>query len=112
MGCTVSERPALPLPSPRFASRKQATLERCLPPPLPFPPPCRQFFQSGKTLAIERGRGLQQPIMRSAAREVGQGGWLHVFPEGRVNRSGTLGPLRWGVGKVVCDAVGIAGEGR
>jgi monolysocardiolipin acyltransferase len=62
------------------------------------------FFASGKTLPVERGAGVGQPVMRVAAGEVARGGWLHLFPEGRVGYSGALGPLRWGVGKVVCDA--------
>lgn len=64
-----------------------------------------QFFQSGKTLPVERGAGLHQPVMRAVAGEVSRGKWVHVFPEGRVNYTGVLGPLRWGVGKLVCDAV-------
>ena len=66
---------------------------------------CRQFFQSGKTLAIERGKGLDQPVMRVAAQQVAQGDWLHIFPEGRVGYQGPMGPFRWGVGKIVCDSI-------
>lgn len=62
------------------------------------------FFQSGKTLPIERGKGIEQPILRIAAHEVSGGAWLHIFPEGKVVRTGTLGPLRWGVGRLICDA--------
>eukprot|EP00887_Chlorella_sp_A99_P007893 scaffold20.g7893.t1 len=63
------------------------------------------FFQSGKVLPIVRGEGLGQPIMRAVAGEVAAGRWLHIFPEGKVNYTGTLGPLRWGVGKVICDVL-------
>jgi len=63
-----------------------------------------QFFSSGKTLPIERGAGIEQPVMQIVAREVSKGGWLHIFPEGKVVRTGMLGPLRWGVGRVICDA--------
>ena len=48
--------------------------------------------------------------MRAGAAEVAAGRWLHVFPEGKINFTGTLGPLRWGVGKIVCDAVGVSGR--
>jgi len=64
-----------------------------------------QFFQSGKTLPIERGQGVGQPIMHVVASEVGKGSWVHVFPEGRINYNGKIGQLRWGVGKIFCDAV-------
>ncbi|KAL6774096.1 PGA6 [Auxenochlorella protothecoides x Auxenochlorella symbiontica] len=68
-----------------------------------------QFFQSGKTLPIERGVGLDQLSLRSMGRAVGRGDWLHLFPESRVNYTGTLGTLRWGVGKVICDAMRHSG---
>lgn len=64
-----------------------------------------QFFQSGKTLPIERGQGVGQPIMHVVASEVGKGAWVHVFPEGRINYNGRIGQLRWGIGKLFCDAV-------
>ena len=44
---------------------------------------CREFFQSGKTLPIERGAGPDQPVMHTVAREVAAGRWLHIFPEVR-----------------------------
>lgn len=42
--------------------------------------------------------------MRTVAAEVARGCWVHIFPEGKVNYTGRVGPLRWGVGKLVCDA--------
>ena len=66
---------------------------------------CSQFFRSGKTLPIDRGAGLQQPIMQTAGALLRRGDWVHVFPEGRVHYTGRLGPLRWGVGKLLCDSV-------
>lgn len=39
-----------------------------------------------------------------------RGEWMHIFPEGRVGYTGMLLPLRWGVGKIICDAV-AAGDG-
>lgn len=68
------------------------------------------FFASGKTLPIERGAGPAQPVMRVAAGEVARGGWVHVFPEGRINYEGVMGPVRWGVGKMVCDARNASGR--
>lgn len=60
-------------------------------------------------MPIVRGGGIDQPVMQSAAGLVAQGGWLHIFPEGRVMMNGKLGPFRWGVGKVVCDAKRASG---
>lgn len=53
---------------------------------------------------LQRGGGIDQPIMRTVAAEIARGHWVHVFPEGKVTYTGTLGPLRWGIGKLVCDA--------
>ena len=48
--------------------------------------------------------------MEVAARLLAGGAWVHVFPEGRVGYAGRLGPCRWGVGKLVCDAHNTAGR--
>lgn len=63
----------------------------------------RQFFLNGKTLPIDRGSGVDQPIMGVASRLLQGGQWLHIFPEGKVHFSGQLGPFKWGIGKVICD---------
>ena len=73
---------------------------------------CSQFFLNGKTLPIERGLGLQQPAMQTAAQLLSRGDWVHLFPEGRVSFSGRLQPCKWGVGKLVCDAVTQSGRYR
>ncbi|CAK0739091.1 hypothetical protein CVIRNUC_001135 [Coccomyxa viridis] len=69
-----------------------------------------QFFLSGKTLPIERGQGLGQPAMQTAAQLLARGDWVHLFPEGRVSFSGRLQACRWGVGKLICDAVTQSGR--
>jgi monolysocardiolipin acyltransferase len=72
-------------------------------------PALSAFFRSGKTLAIERGGGVDQPSTRAAADALASGGWVHVFPEGKVSPSGKLGRLRWGVGALVCGCVAAGG---
>lgn len=64
-----------------------------------------QFFLNGKVLPIDRGGGMQQPIMNVAARQVQRGRWLHVFPEGKLFVDGSMGPFKWGIGKMVCDSM-------
>ncbi|KAK9837621.1 hypothetical protein WJX74_001596 [Apatococcus lobatus] len=64
-----------------------------------------QFFLNGKVLPIDRGGGMQQPIMNVAARQVQRGKWLHVFPEGKLFVDGSMGPFKWGIGKMVCDSM-------
>jgi len=73
---------------------------------------------------LQRGAGPDQPIMRTVAGEVARGRWVHIFPEGKVGYTGSMGPLRWGVGKLVCDAkargarcalgwgLGVSGDGE
>jgi len=52
------------------------------------------FFLAGKTLPVERfGRkGVAQPATEAAAEVLRGGGWVHLFPEGRVELSGRLPP--------------------
>ena len=61
------------------------------------------FFLCGKALAIKRGGGVDQPAMRTAAKLVRDGDWVHIFPEGRVSRDGEIGRMRWGLAKLLCD---------
>ncbi|GMH90384.1 hypothetical protein TrST_g2047 [Triparma strigata] len=76
------------------------------------------FFGGGKVLPIKRGAGLDQPMLLDFCRRAAQGGqWIHLFPEGKIFQSGSLGAeyyrarsderareigrLKWGAGKVV-----------
>mmetsp|Transcript_13334 Transcript_13334/g.23605 ORF Transcript_13334/g.23605 Transcript_13334/m.23605 type:complete len:278 (-) Transcript_13334:1282-2115(-) len=63
----------------------------------------KQFFLSGKTWPIERGKGVHQPVVSVAAGRLAQGDWLHIFPEGRIYYDGHIGPFRWGIGKLICE---------
>lgn len=76
------------------------------PRPLPAPFPLRSL-RSGKVLPVDRGRGVHQPSMRVATELLARGDWLHVFPEARVVFDGRMGPLRWGVGHLLCNAVAM-----
>lgn len=71
-----------------------------------------QFFKSGKTLPVERGGGLYQPVMHVVSRALARGDWVHVFPEGKIhfNDGKSVGPLKWGVGKVCCDSFLLSGK--
>eukprot|EP00891_Asterochloris_glomerata_P001077 jgi/Astpho2/1077/Aster-07458 len=71
---------------------------------------CRQFFRSGKSLPVDRGAGVNQAVVRTAADRVLRGDWLHLFPEGKVNYTGQLFPLKWGIGKIICDVVRSGGS--
>ncbi|GBG00037.1 phosphate acyltransferase [Raphidocelis subcapitata] len=69
-----------------------------------------QFFANGKTLPVERGSSVHQPVIGTAARLLARGGWLHVFPEGKVQPDGQVGVFRQGIGKLICDARAAAGR--
>jgi monolysocardiolipin acyltransferase len=70
----------------------------------------RQFFLNGKTLPVARGAGVNQASISVAARALGGGDWLHIFPEGRVVPDGSVGPFRQGIGKLICEARAFNGR--
>lgn len=78
-------------------------------------------------MPIKRGAGIYQPALAEYIQRLGQGEWLHIFPEGRtlqdngcpsrdslgrwytaggrVSPPGRhLGPLKWGIGKMIADS--------
>lgn len=63
------------------------------------------FFQLGKVMPIVRGNGIYQPIMNEMIDELNNGHWVHIFPEGKVNEKKEFIRLKWGVGRLVSDAV-------
>lgn len=79
-------------------------------------------------MPIDRNGGVFQPALSDFTERVTRGDWVHMFPEGRtyqdqlkscrdslgrrVRKSGRaappgrdLGPMKWGVGKVIFDAI-------
>ena len=71
---------------------------------------CRQVFQNGKTLPIDRGGGVHQPIMEVTAKRAADGDWVHIFPEAKIGYSGQLQTVKRGIGKLVCDCVRDGGR--
>lgn len=47
---------------------------------------------------------MHQPVVSLAAEALSRGEWVHVFPEAKINYDGRLGRLRWGAGKLLCEA--------
>jgi len=62
------------------------------------------YFGAGQVIPIVRGAGLEQPGVLFSIEKLNDGEWVHTFPEGKINQSGTLIPFRWGVGKLVADS--------
>lgn len=54
----------------------------------------------GKGLPIQRRGGINQPFLRDAAKKLADGGWVHIFPEGRVRQKG-MGYFKRGIGKML-----------
>jgi monolysocardiolipin acyltransferase len=83
-------------------------------------PAVAALLGAGNVLPIRRGGGVDQPLLLNLARKVAQGGWIHLFPEGKIVQSGDLGSnyfgtrskeraddigkLKWGVGKIIAHA--------
>ncbi|GMK57045.1 hypothetical protein CspeluHIS016_0308850 [Cutaneotrichosporon spelunceum] len=68
-----------------------------------------KFFSLGQVIETVRGGGIYQPGVDDAIRKVEEGGWIHIFPEGRINQSGSnpnggLHRFKWGVGRIIMDA--------
>lgn len=87
--------------------------------------PLGTFFSLGQVIETVRGAGIYQPAVDTAIERLKHGGWVNIYPEGRVNqpKNNPLGGLRrfkWGVGRIVMDAeempdivpIWISGEHR
>lgn len=67
---------------------------------------------------LERGAGIEQPMLQALGRHLEAGKWVHIFPEGRTQqypearisgrlppqRARELGRLKWGTAKLVVKA--------
>jgi len=61
------------------------------------------YFQNGKVLPIERGKGMGQPTMGAMTERLSRGDWVHVFPEGKISKDQKLGPMKFGTAKILCE---------
>ena len=64
----------------------------------------RTFWKLGKVIPIVRGWGVDQPAMRFLQARLDSGGWVNIFPGGKVTQEDGVGPLRWGVGRLVWNS--------
>merc|ERR1719270_2213976 len=65
--------------------------------------PLEMFWKLGKVIPIVRGWGVNQPAMGFLLDKLNRGGWVNIFPEGKVTVEASIGQCRWGVGRLVWD---------
>eukprot|EP00026_Physarum_polycephalum_P010325 Phypoly_transcript_10484.p1 GENE.Phypoly_transcript_10484~~Phypoly_transcript_10484.p1 ORF type:complete len:316 (+),score=20.39 Phypoly_transcript_10484:22-969(+) len=67
-------------------------------------PATSAFFTWGRVIPVDRGKGINQEAVDISIEKLRNGGWVHIFPEGRVNQSDQLLPFRWGAARMLLEA--------
>ncbi|KAH7684398.1 1-acylglycerophosphocholine O-acyltransferase protein [Dioscorea alata] len=63
------------------------------------------LFRLGKCIPVTRGGGIYQEHMSEALDVLNGGGWLHTFPEGKVNQEDVpVRRLKWGTASLIVRA--------
>ncbi|XP_052286083.1 tafazzin-like [Dreissena polymorpha] len=62
-----------------------------------------KFMALGKVLPVTRGAGVMQKSMDFCVKELMEGKWVHMFPEGKINLEQKPIRLKWGVGRLIVE---------
>lgn len=57
------------------------------------------FFTLGRVLRVERGGGLKQKAIIDAVNILRNGGWIHIYPQGKVCQR--LSSFKWGIAELI-----------
>ncbi|KAG6850055.1 hypothetical protein H0H93_001871 [Arthromyces matolae] len=73
------------------------------------------FFRHGQTLETFRGKGVHQSAVDTAIQKLDEGGWVHLYGEGKVNQPNeyprnehgvaSLPRFKWGVGRIIMETL-------